>query len=924
MLGSVPQRLGPYELLRQIGSGGMAIVYLGRDTRSDQQVAIKVMSNVLSVDPRFRQRFQREAELAIRVDSPHVVKTLDFGMENGTPYLVMEYARGVTLGEHIDAVGALPVEEAVDYATQIARGLETAHQMGVVHRDIKTQNLMLTKGVMKIMDFGIARDVDATRSSTKMFTPHYASPEQIRGTPPPDHRSDIYSLGVVLYHLLAGKVPFTANSEFEIARMHIEDLPPPILRHRPEVSQALRAVVEKMLAKDPGERHQNARELLSELIAVSGDAGIKDVSDSSDGDATRGGGTPGTGDDRVRDTPDHATGKSSRPIRILMITIIALLAIGGAVALLLNLSSPESAAELAEGPVGAVPEIAARNSSSAARPPISPTPLSGTTGGGRSPAVAVVAPADTPTNTPTSAPTNSPTPPPTATLTPTLTPTSIPTVLPSIIDFVPAGESIHVVHDRIELEGQVVGRAGTDDAGRPLSGVVVRIAFGVQRILSTRTHQFVLSPTNLNGVFRGYVPAENLDVGAHYLDAWVESGTLSNGAVVSKDGSSGTGTRTIHIVAPTPTPTPTPTPVPPILPSIVEFEPQDGRTFLIGGKVSISGRVVGRAGTEEAGMPLPGVVVAFSFGPEENCCDRSYATSIFPTDGNGYFSGDLVINRTGPGLYYLDAWVTGGNSYDGRVISTDGLHGTGPWTFYVEEPVQPAPIAYIDEPAASISVPHNSTVQFRGRGQSPTGLPITGYSWGYNGQPASGEASFNWQITQSGTMTLKVRDSKGTWSETAATVAISMIAPTATPIPPTPTPRPTATPVPAPTATPAPSSPANLITSTGIAVGDQCVAGGGVQWAGSIPGNPLPYRYCYVFVVNSWPAGWTYSSVWQWPSGHTEYSTTRDPCPTSACSGWYIKIGWRAPGSIYRSPGTLRISLYVNGDWVRTDSFTVS
>ena len=266
MIGRVVK--GKYKIYDEVGSGGFATVYLGRNMDTNEIVAIKVLNQQYTSDPRYVERFRREARLAERLRHPNVVRILDHGIEEGLHFLVMEFVEGLTLNEVIARRGRLSVQEAISYAEQACAGLEAAHQAGVVHRDIKPANLMITpEGTVKIMDFGIARmesQVGLTQTGTFMGTPRYISPEMARGFGT-DIRSDLYSLGLVLYEMLVGRPPFDADNPWAILRQQIESDPPPIRPVRPDVPPWLEAVIFRAVAKDPARRFQTPAEMLAAL-----------------------------------------------------------------------------------------------------------------------------------------------------------------------------------------------------------------------------------------------------------------------------------------------------------------------------------------------------------------------------------------------------------------------------------------------------------------------------------------------------------------------------------------------------------------------------------------------------------------------------------------------------------------------------------
>lgn len=234
-------------------------VYAALDPTTDELVTIKVLHPQLTGNPRILARFKGKAEKAARIDSPHVVRVLETGQASNTPYIVLKHVRGSTLRDYLDTRGALPVAEVIDLGRQLATGLAAAHAQGVIHRDIKPHNLMLSGGVVKIMDFGIARDVDATSAtSTQVFSPHYAYPERVQDEPL-DARTDLSSLGVVFYQLLTGEVPCDGRTPIAIAHKHLSEPASPIQGLRLEIPDDLAGIVERLLAKDPAARYQSAQ-----------------------------------------------------------------------------------------------------------------------------------------------------------------------------------------------------------------------------------------------------------------------------------------------------------------------------------------------------------------------------------------------------------------------------------------------------------------------------------------------------------------------------------------------------------------------------------------------------------------------------------------------------------------------------------------
>ena len=262
---------GRYRVLRRLGSGGMANVYLAEDEELGRRIAIKILNERHAADEQFIERFRREAKNAAGLSHPNIVQIYDRGEAEGTYYIAMEYLGDRTLKEAVADRQPLPIREAIDYARQILAALRFAHRNGIVHRDIKPHNaLMDDDGRLKVSDFGIARAGAAsqmTEAGSIIGTAQYLSPEQARGAAV-DHRSDLYSLGIVLYELLTGTVPFIGDTPVEIAMKHLSKVPEPPSAKRPEIPRALDQVVLRALAKDPDDRYGSAEEFDAELAQV--------------------------------------------------------------------------------------------------------------------------------------------------------------------------------------------------------------------------------------------------------------------------------------------------------------------------------------------------------------------------------------------------------------------------------------------------------------------------------------------------------------------------------------------------------------------------------------------------------------------------------------------------------------------------------
>lgn len=261
-----------YEIIKEIGVGGMAKVYKAKDRLLGRFVAIKVLKDQYAEDDEFAKKFENEAQSAARLSHINIVNVYDIGkdMLNGKliQYIVMEYVEGETLKDLIDREKVLENHDIIDYSTQIAQALKSAHDSGIVHRDIKPQNILIDKfGLCKVTDFGIARvssNATITYTSSILGTVHYISPEQAKGKIV-DLKSDLYSLGAVMYEMATGKVPFDADNSVGIAVMHIQDDPVPPRELNPNLSKHLNYIIMKLLKKDPTERFQNATELIEAL-----------------------------------------------------------------------------------------------------------------------------------------------------------------------------------------------------------------------------------------------------------------------------------------------------------------------------------------------------------------------------------------------------------------------------------------------------------------------------------------------------------------------------------------------------------------------------------------------------------------------------------------------------------------------------------
>jgi serine/threonine-protein kinase len=262
---------GRYRLDAQIGAGGMSTVYRAFDTVLERQVAVKLMHRDIAHNPDQLERFRREARAVAQLNHPHIVQVIDAGEDDGMPYIVFEYVEGMTLKDRIRHFGRLDVPECVAYAIEIARALGAAHERGIVHRDVKPQNILVDdEGSAKVTDFGIARTLEQeglTADGRVLGTTDYVSPEQALGHAVTG-QSDLYSLGVVLYEMLTGDVPFHGETQVAVAMKHVREELPDIVYRRPEVSSALAAVLDRLTAKDLAQRYQTDRELIADLEEV--------------------------------------------------------------------------------------------------------------------------------------------------------------------------------------------------------------------------------------------------------------------------------------------------------------------------------------------------------------------------------------------------------------------------------------------------------------------------------------------------------------------------------------------------------------------------------------------------------------------------------------------------------------------------------
>jgi eukaryotic-like serine/threonine-protein kinase len=344
---------GRYRLESKLGSGGMSTVYLARDETLERWIAVKVMHAEISDQPDQIERFRREARTVAQVSHPNVVAVIDAGEDGGHPYIVFEYVEGETLKQRIDRLGRLPVDEAAAYAIEIGRGLAAAHACMLVHRDVKPQNVLIdVEGRAKVTDFGIARSLESdglTKTGRVLGTTDYVSPEQAMGREV-DARSDIYSLGVLLYEMLTGNVPFEAETLVGVAMKHVNEPMPNVQKRRPEVSSALAAVIERATEKEPKRRYRDMAEMLGDLETA------------LEVEVARAGGSHGEATTVIGSVPRRRRTLNSRNVSVAGIVIVLLATVAALlIAALTGGGNDSSGAGTAQSapPSGALVKIAA-------------------------------------------------------------------------------------------------------------------------------------------------------------------------------------------------------------------------------------------------------------------------------------------------------------------------------------------------------------------------------------------------------------------------------------------------------------------------------------------------------------------------------------------------------------------------------------
>ena len=283
------QAVGNYDLVEKIAEGGMGMVYKGRHRETGQIVAVKILSPQMASNDVLLKRFEKEYNTAQKLDHPNIVRALEFGKVNGTPYLVMEFVEGETLGQKIVRQGAMAEKEAIRVIAQVAQGLQRAHREKLVHRDVKPDNILVTsEGVAKLADLGLVKEVEAdlnlTRTGRGLGTPHFMAPEQFKNAKNADPRCDIYSLGATLYMMVTGQMPFQSQGPLDAYMKKIENKITPPRSVVPGLSERLDWAIRRSMSADPDQRPANCREFVEDLTGRS----LRKPAASPDGQAAPG------------------------------------------------------------------------------------------------------------------------------------------------------------------------------------------------------------------------------------------------------------------------------------------------------------------------------------------------------------------------------------------------------------------------------------------------------------------------------------------------------------------------------------------------------------------------------------------------------------------------------------------------------------
>ena len=362
------QRIGRYDILESVGTGGFATVYRAQDSQLGRIVALKVLHPHLAGDSQYVERFTREARLAASINHPNVVTIHEVGQDGNTHFIAMEFLPSSL--EALSQQASLSLPQALALSRQVALGLQAAHQQAVVHRDLKPANILLTSdGSPKVTDFGIARAAELsnmTASGMILGTPNYMSPEQAQGRPV-DARSDIYSLGCVLYQMLTGTLPFEATTPWEVIRRHIEEAPRPVRQLNGDIPAGVEQLVDRCLAKNPNQRYQSARELAQALAA------LQETVPQAAGPIGAGGVIPSPGATMVGAPSQPATGRRrSRSWMLAVVGGVALLATVGALVAVAAAGSGNGSQNV---PVFVPPSGSGNGELAVVSPTPTPTPL---------------------------------------------------------------------------------------------------------------------------------------------------------------------------------------------------------------------------------------------------------------------------------------------------------------------------------------------------------------------------------------------------------------------------------------------------------------------------------------------------------------------------------------------------------------------